>query len=160
MIFLYSTISSSKSIFGMVAIIRQASALIVPAGHMYRFLDASGLAGCSFPLYCASPRNSFCFVRGPLVCFACRGLCSSAGWWLCSSRFFSSSLQIFLFFSLSSYPCCFTSCFFLTTGSLAVVPSVFLSHHWLFVCGSACASFSESLCGKLRLRGSFRTTAR
>ena len=42
----------------------------------------------------------------------------------------------------------------LTTCFSAVVPSVFLSHHWLFVCGSACASFSESLCGRLRLRGS------
>ena len=50
------------------------------------------------------------------VCFACRWLCSylacrwhcsSACCWLCSSRFFSSSLQIFVFFSLSLYPCCF-----------------------------------------------------
>ena len=48
----------------------------------------------------------------------------------------------------------------LTTCSSAVVPSVLLSHHCLFVCGSACASFSESLCGRLRLRGSFRTTRR
>ena len=43
----------------------------------------------------------------------------------------------------------------LTTCSLAVVPSVILSHHWLFGCGSFCASSSESLCGRLRLRGSF-----
>ena len=36
----------------------------------------------------------------------------------------------------------------LPTGSLAVVPSVFLSHHWLFDCGFVCG-------GRLRLRGSF-----
>ena len=42
----------------------------------------------------------------------------------------------------------------LTTCSLAVVPSPILSHHWLFGCGSICAS-SESFCGGLRLRGSF-----
>ena len=52
-----------------------ASALIVPAGHLHRFLDASGLAGCSFPLYCASPRTSSCLVRSPVVCFVCRWLC-------------------------------------------------------------------------------------
>ena len=43
----------------------------------------------------------------------------------------------------------------LTTSSLAVVPSVILSHHWLFGCGSVCASSPESLGGGLRLRGSF-----
>ena len=30
-----------------------------------------------------------------------------------------------------------------------------LSHHLLFGCGCVCASFSESLCGRLRLRCSF-----
>ena len=44
--------------------------------------------------------------------------------------------------------------FLLDTGSLSVVPSSD-SHHWLFGCGSVCASSSESLCRSLRLRGSF-----
>ena len=57
--------------------------------------------GCSFPLTCASPRTSPCLGRSPLVCFACRWLCSSlaccclcssACCWLCPSRFFSSFL--------------------------------------------------------------------
>ena len=83
---------------------------------------------------------------------ACRWLCSSACCWLCSSLLFSFSLQIFVFFSLSSYSCCFPSIFSplarwlwcrlgfsplapwlwfllrfsLTTGFLAVVPSELL----------------------------------
>ena len=105
---------------GGMAVITSPSfqlALIAPAGHLHRFLDASGQAGCSFPLCCASPRTSPCLGRSHLVCFAC---C-----WLCSSRFFSSSLQIFVFFSLSSV---LLLLYFvlLTTGSLAVVPSVLL----------------------------------
>ena len=32
---------------------------------------------------------------------------------------------------------------------------LYSSRHWLFGCGFVCASFSESLCGRLRLRGSF-----
>ena len=147
MIFLYSTISSSKSMFGMVAIIRQASALIAPAGHLYRFLDASGLAGCSFPLYCASPRNSSCLVRGLLVCVACRGLCSSACRLLCSSRFFSSSLQNFVFFSLPSYH------WVVRCGCVSD------SHHLLLGCGSFCASLSPlPLCLWFRLCFFFRVT--
>ena len=140
--------------------LRPASTRIAPAGHL-------GLAGCSFLMYCASPRTSPCLGRSPLVRFACRWLCSylACRWlcsfaccWLCSSRFFSSLLQIFVFFSLSSYFRGFASffspqahwlwfrlgfsplapwlwfllCFFLTTGSLAVVPSVLLvSTPWL-----------------------------
>ena len=72
------------------------------------------------------------------------------------SRFFSSSLQIFVFFSLSSYQCCFTSFFsschhwlvgivvlsrIHTACSLAVVPSVLL--------------FQSHVRGKSRLRGKF-----
>ena len=80
MIFLYSTISSSKSIFVMVVSHRQASAPIAPPGRLHRFLEASGLADCSFLLYCVSPRNwprtSPCLGGSPLVCLACCGLCS------------------------------------------------------------------------------------
>ena len=107
-----------------------------------------------------SPRTSPCLGRRPLICFACRWLCSSlaccwllscsASSWLFPSRFFSSSLEIFVFFSLSSYPCCFTSFFssfhhWLVGGSFS----------WSLTTGSfGCASSSESLCGRLRLRGS------
>ena len=45
--------------------------------------------------------------------------------------------------------------FLVATCSLAVVPSVILSHHWLFGGGFVFTSFSESICGRLRLRGSF-----
>ena len=148
MIFLCSTISSSKSIFVMVMI---TSALIAPAGHLHRFLDASGLAGCSFLLYCVSHRTSPCLGRSPLVCFACGWLCSSACcWhcssaccWLCSSRFFSS----------------YSRC------PRTRVANSFLSpqDRWLWFCLGfsplalwlwfrLILSFSESICGKLRLR--------
>ena len=113
MIFLHSTISSSKSLFVMVVSHRQTSAPIAPPGHLHRSLDASGLADCSFLLYCVSPRNSPltspCLGRRPLVCLACCclcsclaccwlcssaccWLCSSACCWLCSSGFLSSFL--------------------------------------------------------------------
>ena len=142
MIFLYSSISSSKSIFGTVVIISSSF-----SSHLHRFLDASGLAGCNFPRYCGSPRTSPCLGRCCWLC-SCLACC-----WLCSSRCLSSSLQIFVFFSLSSYACCFT----------------FPSHHLLLGCGSVGDSLpplalwlwfllcclSESLCGRLRLRGSF-----
>ena len=36
------------------------------------------------------------------------------------------------------------SLFLLTTCSLAEVPSVILSHHWLFGCGSFCAAFQSN----------------
>ena len=95
-----------------------------------------------------SPRTSPCLGR-PLVCFACRWLCSSldccwlcscfaccwlcssACCWLCSSRFFSSSLQIFMFFSLSLCPCCFT--FLFSFFSPRARSSVFLPQSHLVV---------------------------
>ena len=113
MIFLSSTSSSSKSVFVMVVSHRQTSAPIAPPGHLHRSLDASGLADCSFLLYCVSPRNSPrtspCLGRRPLVCLACCCLCSCLAccwlrssaccWlcsfaccWLCSSGFLSSFL--------------------------------------------------------------------
>ena len=143
MIFLYSTISSLKSMVGTVVITSPCpcwtSTSLAAAFFCTVFLLVLRL-GSVVVLWFALP--------------ACCWLCSSACCWLCSFRFFSSSLQIFVFFSLSSYPCCL---FFilLATGSLAVVPSVILSHHWLFGCGSFCASSPASLCGSLRLRGSF-----
>ena len=77
----------------------------------------------------------------PAVGFA---LLPAVGFALLNS--FSSSLQIFAFFSLSSYPCCCTSSFS-------------DSHHLLLGCGSVCASLSESLCDRLRLRGSFMASS-
>ena len=41
-----------------------------------------------------------------------------------------------------------------------LVALVRASYHWLVGCGSACASSSKSLCGRLRLCGSFRPTGR
>ena len=99
--------------------------------------------GCSFLLYCVSPRTSPSLGRRPLVCFVC---C-----WLCSCRFFSSFLQIFVFLSLSSYSCCFTS--FFSPQARWLWCRVGFSP--LLGCGSFCASSSESLCGRLRLRASF-----
>ena len=52
------------------------------------------IAGCSFLLYCVSPRTSPCLGRSPSVCFAGRWLCSFlACLWLCSlaSRWLCSS---------------------------------------------------------------------
>ena len=159
MIFLCSSISSSKSIFVISRDhFAKLQALIAPAGHLHRFLDASELAGCSFPLYCISHRTSPCLGRSRLVCLACRWLCSCLGccWlcsclaccWLCSSRFLSSSLHMFVFFSLSSYPCCFTSSFspqarwlWFCLGFSPLAPWL-----WFLLC-----FFSESLRGKLRL---------
>ena len=115
MIFLYSTISSLKSIFVMVVSHRQLSYVLCFSR--------------------ASPRTSPCLGRSPLVGLACCWLCSclaccwprssaccwlcfSACCWLCSSRLFPSFLPFstlsaalrahrrFKFFSLSSYPCC------------------------------------------------------
>ena len=147
MIFLYCPISSSKSIFGIVVITSPCPCWI------------STSVGCSFLLYCASPRTSPCLGRSPLVCFACRWLCSSACCWLCSSASCSSSLQFcLLFFSLSSYSCCFTS--FLSPQARWLWFRVSDSHHLLFGCGSVCAFSSESLCGRLRLRGCPRSTGR
>ena len=58
-----------------------------------------------------------------------------------------------MFFSLSSYSYCFTS--FFSPQARWLWFRLGFSHHWLFGCGSVCASSSESLCGWLRLRGSF-----
>ena len=62
--------------------------------------------------------------------FACRWLCSSLAYrGLCSSRLFSS-LHVFVFFSLSLYPCCFTS--FLSPQARWLWFRVSDSHHWHF----------------------------
>ena len=96
MIFLYSTVSSSKSIFPMVVITSPSFSSYCPCWTSASVLGCFGTAGCSFPLYCVSPRTSPCLGRRHLGCFACRWSYSSlACCWLCSSRFFSSSLQIF-----------------------------------------------------------------
>ena len=146
MIFLYSTISS-KSIFVIVVSLRQASALIAPAGHLHRFLDAWELAGCSFPLCCVSPRTSPCLSLSPLVSFACLWLCSSLALLLsCLLLGLLFCLLLALFFCLL-LALLFSVLFIfapdlrvllavlvplllyfvlLATGSLAVVPSVVL----------------------------------
>ena len=61
------------------------SAPIAPPGHLHRSLDASGLADCSFLLYCVSPRTSPCLCRSPLVALPAVG-------WLFSVLFIISSL--------------------------------------------------------------------
>ena len=88
MIFLYSSISSSKSVFGMVVISS-------PSFRSYCtcWTSASVLGCFGTGLPAAFLCTMFLLVLRlvsvlvPLVCFAC---C-----WLCSSRFFSSLLQIF-----------------------------------------------------------------
>ena len=127
MIFSCSTISSSKSIFGIPSrdlFVKLQLVLLllsiwdwlagwIAAGHLHRWLD-----GLLQPYFVLStfPRTSPCLGRSPLVCFACRWLCSwpcsslpccwlcsslaccwlcsSACCWLCSSRFFSSFLPL------------------------------------------------------------------
>ena len=87
------------------------SALLLPAVGFALVLPAVGHA-LLLPVVgsvLVLPVLAFCW---PCSCLDCCWLCSClACCWLCSSRFFSSSLQIFVFFSLSSYPCCFTSSF-------------------------------------------------
>ena len=141
MICLCSTISSSKSIFGIVVIPFPSF-----SSHCPCWTSASLAAAFFGTVFLLILR------RRPLVCSACRWLCSSACCWLCSSRFFSSLLQIFVFFSLSSYPCCFTSFFSSFHHWLVGCGPVPDSHHLLLGCGSV--SSSESLCGRLRLRHS------
>ena len=54
----------------------------------------------------------------------------------------------------SSHHCSRSSMFF-SCGPRTIVALLHSFHHWLFGCGSVCAFSSESLCGSLRLRGSF-----
>ena len=62
---------------------------------------------CTCLACCCLCSSACCWLGSSACCW----LGSSACCWLFSSRFFSSSLQIFVFFSLASYPCCFSSCF-------------------------------------------------
>ena len=136
-----------------------------PPEYLHRSLDASGLADCSFLLYCVSPRNSPrtspCLDRSPLVCLACCWLCSClASCWRCSSRFFSSflsfstlsaalrahrrfdvllavlALVLLLHLLFTTGSSAVVMSRMLTTCSMAVVRSVSLSHHWLLGSGS------------------------
>ena len=160
MIFLYSSISSSKSVFGMVVI-----------------------SSPSFRSYCTCWTSASvlgCFGTGLPAAFLCTmfllvlRLVSVLVLWFALPAVGFALLGSFhrcsrssKFFSLSSYPCCFTSFFSLWLVACGSVSDShhwllgcgfrlsFLSHHWLFGCGPVCASFSVSLCGKLRLRGSF-----
>ena len=130
MIFSYSTISSSKSIFGMVRIPFAKLQIVLPLLNIWDWLadwmdccwtSALLVGWVAAALLCTVYFSSYLAlvsVLSPWVCFACRWLCSflacrwlcsSACCWLCYSRFFSSSLQIFVFFSLSSYSFCVTS---------------------------------------------------
>ena len=165
--FLYSTVSSLKSIVGMVAKTSPSFSSCCPCWTSASVLGCIGTGWLQlssvmcFASYFALSRSQP--ADGYSLVFACRWLCSSACCWLCSSQFFSSLLQIFdVLLVRSSYACCFTSfcsplarrLWFLTTGSLAVVPSLILTTGSLAV-GSVCASSSESLCGSLQLFGSF-----
>ena len=165
MIFLYSTISSSKSISVMVVSHRQASALFAPAGHLHRLLDASGLAGWLDGLLqlviCSVLRLLLRLVSVVALWFVLRAVGHAlACCWLCFSRFFSLFLPfstlsaalrtprrfdvllavlapvllLYLLFTTGSSAVVLSP--ILTTGFLAVVPSVFLSHHWILGSGS------------------------
>ena len=142
MIFLYSTISSSKSIFVMVVSHRQASAPTAPPGHLHRSLDASGLADCSFLLYCVSPRNSPrtspCLGRSPLVCLACCWLCPCLC--LLLAMLF---LVLFIISPLLDVERCSASASSLRCSSrcpLTRVAPLSSFHHWLVCCGSVSGS--------------------
>ena len=113
------------------------------------------IAGCNYLHYCASPRTSPCLCRCPLVClclpltllFSCLPLAV-----LFSALFITPRLRVLLAV-LVPWLLYF---FLVTAGSLAVVPCLGFSPLalWLVV-PSVILSFSESLCGRLRLRGSF-----
>ena len=127
--FLYTSISSSKSILGIVVIMSSSFSSNCPCWTSASVLRCFGTgwlhlssAQCFSSYFALSRSKSFglpCLLSAMLFsCLAlalllsCCWLCSClACCWLCSSRFFSSSLQIFVFFSLSSNPCCFTSSF-------------------------------------------------
>ena len=158
MIFLYSMISSSKSMVGII-VIPSPCPCWTSASLAAAFLCAVLLV----VLRLVSVRSPMVRFSLPLaLLFSCLLLPQLF------SVLFHRCSRSSMFFSLSSYPCCFTSflspqarwlwflSWIFTTCSSAVLS---LSHHWLFGCGFICASLSESLCGKLRLRGSFLTSS-
>ena len=105
-------------------------------------------------LFCLLLALLFCLCCWLCSCLACRWLCSSACCWLCCFGSFhhSPDLQFLLAFLVPLLHSSF--------HGLVGCGSVSDSHHWLLGCGlfgwgSVCASSSESLCGSLRLRGSF-----
>ena len=160
MIFLYSTISS---IFGMVAIISTSFSSPCPC---WTFRIGSWMLWdwLAVALLCTVLLLLLRFVSVVVLWFALPAFGSA----LLLSTVGSALLSAVAFALLGSFrhrsrSLCSSRCprtlVALLRSShhllLAVVPSVLLSHHWLFGCGSVCASFSKSLCGMLRLRGSF-----
>ena len=118
MIFLYSPISSSKSTLGILVITSPCPCW-----------TSASLAATIFTTVLLFVLR---LVSAVVLwfAFARRWLCSSlACRWLCSSRLFSS-LHVFVFFSLSLYPCCFTS--FLSPQARWLWFRVSDSHHWHF----------------------------
>ena len=166
MILLYSTISLLKSISGIFAIPSSSFNSFYPCCPCWTFASVLGCFGTgrltvAFPLLFTSPRTSPCLGHSPSVCLACCWLCSSfACCWLCSARFFSSFLPLSTFSAalrahrrfdvllavlvpvlllyniFTTGSSAVVQSRILTTCSLAVAPSVSLSHHWLLGCGS------------------------
>ena len=135
--------------------------MLLLLGHLHRFLDASGLAAATFLrdvflLVLRLVSLAILWFAVPVVgcaLLACRWLCSSACCWLCSFGSFHHSPDLRCSSRAVLVPLLIY--FILLATSSVAVGSVSDSHHWLFGCGSVCASSSESLCGSLRLRGSF-----
>ena len=139
MIYLYSTISSSKSIFGIVVI------------------TSSSFSSC-----CSWWTSGTSYLTG---CVAAAFLC---GVFLLVLRLVSVAVLWLLCLPLAMLFSCLPlallfSVLFIFAADLRVLLAVLVpllhllrsSHHWLVGCGSFCASSSELLCGRLRLRGSF-----
>ena len=119
--------------------------------HFALFLLDICIAGCSFLLYCASPRTSPCLGRRPLVC-VCLLLALLLALLLCLLLALLLSVLYIIAPDFSCSSRCprtrvalLHSCRHRLVGcgsvsdshrSLAAVPSVLLSHHWLFGCGS------------------------
>ena len=154
MILLYSTISSWKSISGIFAIPSSSFSSFYPCCPCWTLASVLGCFGTgrltvAFPLLCTSP----CLGHSPLVCLACCWLCSSLDCcWLCSHLLdvqrcsaSASSLRcssrcplpvLLLYHLFTTGSSAVVQSRILTTCSLAVAPSVSLSHHWLLGCGS------------------------
>ena len=153
--FLYSTISTLKSIVGMVLNTSPSFSSCCPCwtsasviGCFWTaWLQLSSVMCFSsyFALSWSKSFGSLCLLLAvlffcPLLALLFSVLFIIAPDLRCSAR--AVLVPLLLYFIL------------FTTGSL-VFRFGCGSHHWLFGCGSVCASSSESLCGSLRLRGSF-----
>ena len=172
MIFLYSTISSSKSIF-----VIQIALLIL--GHLHRSLDASGLADCSFLLHCVSPRTSPCLGRSPLVALPAVGftlLLPAVGFCSCLCLLLASLFSVLFIISplldvercsasasslrcSSRCPCTVLLLYLLFHHWLVGRGSVSDSHHLILGSGSVSDPLQRTLCASLQLPGCLACTS-